>query len=215
MSVKSILVTGGARSGKSAFAEKLCKEKGGKIAYIATAQVLDDEMRSRVKLHQDRRPDSWDTFEASTEVGELLNVLVNRGLIKKRPLKDSGADVLSDTYFAQKNKGIYKTIIIDCLTVLTSNIFLSENIDWDNATTEQIESIKNKVFDEIDSLIDAVVSIQTRVILVTNELGMGIVPENAMARAYRDIAGWVNQRVADRVDEVYLVVSGIPMKIKG
>ncbi len=215
MSGKTVLVTGGARSGKSSFAEKLCNQSGGKIAYIATAQVLDDEMRERVQIHRDRRPDSWDTFEATTGVGELINVLVDRGLIKKCPLQKSGDDVLSDTYFAQKNKGIYRSILIDCLTVLTTNIFLSENIDWDNATFEQKEDIKNKVFDEIDQLLDAVESIQTRVILVTNELGMGIVPENSMARAFRDIAGWVNQKVASRVDEVYLVVSGIPMKIKG
>ncbi len=190
MSKKSILVTGGARSGKSSFAEKLCEKSGEKVAYIATAQVFDDEMKARVKLHRDRRPDLWDTFESPTGVGKLLSDI-------------SGGKVY------------YDAILVDCLTVLTTNVFLLDEIDWDNPSNDKIDSIKNKVFDEIDQIIFSLKSINSNVIFVTNELGMGIVPENAMARAFRDIAGWVNQKMADKVDEVYFVVSGIPIKIKG
>ncbi len=205
MGDKLILVTGGARSGKSSFAEQLCKryyddaemavdkssEKNCKIAYIATAQIFDEEMKERVRLHRQRRASYWHTFESPTNVVDVLSTISN-----------------------VEDKVVFTSVLVDCLTVLTTNVFLSTDIDWDKPSDDELEVVKNKVFEEIDNLLTMAEKLAIPVVMVTNELGMGIVPENKMARIFRDIAGWVNQRVAARANKVYLVVSGIPMCIK-
>lgn len=183
------LVTGGARSGKSAFAEKLCAERGEKIGYIATAAALDEGMVERIKRHKERRPDSWTTFEKQQMLHDLMN-------------KDSMRD--------------YDVFLLDCLTVLTTNIMLSDyEIDWDTIPRETVNYIEEQVLTQIEALIDSVMKHGHKVIVVTNEVGLGIVPENRLARIYRDIAGKANEIVAKHAGEVYFVVSGIPMKIKG
>ncbi len=225
-----ILVTGGARSGKSSFAEELCEQfyqqaseketlkkeisefhmNKDKIAYIATAQIFDDEMKERVRIHRQRRPKYWHTFEAPINVADVLESIV----------AINGGDEVSiqkntDIIINIKRSNIYFTsALIDCLTVLTTNVFLSENIDWDKPSNQDVSVIKEKVFQEIDLLLESAEKIDIPVVMVTNELGMGIVPKNKMARIFRDIAGWVNQHVAARANKVYLVVSGIPMCIK-
>jgi adenosylcobinamide kinase/adenosylcobinamide-phosphate guanylyltransferase len=183
---KLILVTGGARSGKSEFAEQFAEHLVGEnaavasLAYIATAQIFDDEMQQRVRLHQARRSPIWFTEEAPFDAHLALRQVAQH------------CDV----------------ILFDCLTLYLSNLLLSPDAPADD------EQHLTLVLAQIDQLISACRESNKTVILVTNEVGMGIVPENALARKYRDWSGWVNQKVAQAADQVYLVVSGIPIEIK-
>lgn len=171
MSHKIYFITGGARSGKSSFAEKLADGLSGKHAYVATAQALDPEMAARIEKHRAERGDHWDTFEEPLAIDELLRKLSNR----------------------------YEVVLLDCLTLWLSNIMAHRNGDL---TTYQ------------DALISAVTDFSGSCILVSNEVGLGIVPDNPLARQFRDLAGILNQRVARVADEVYFTAAGIPMRIK-
>ena len=178
---KIILVTGGARSGKSTFAEKLAtKLNSCKKAYIATAQIFDDEMAHRVNKHQARRGEDWQTFEAP----------FNAEVAISEASKD------------------FDVILFDCMTIYLSNFICAfESLDDLDMINGELKSIVNK-------LIAAAESISGTIIFVTNEVGAGIVPENKLARIYRDCAGIANQMMAAVADEVYLVVAGIPVNIK-
>ena len=178
---KIILVTGGARSGKSTFAERLAAQPGGPVAYIATAQVYDAEMRHRVDLHQERRPAHWQTYEAPYH---------------------------ADTVLTAALQGPAQAVLFDCLTLYTTNLLLRLPADVSR------EQRAGRILAEIDRLLAAARRGTAPVIFVTNEVGMGIVPDNPLAREYRDIAGWVNQRVAAAADQVYLVVCGLATEIK-
>ena len=169
-----IFITGGCKSGKSKFAVELAKKTGGKVLFIATCIPKDKEMKERVRIHKLNRPKNWDTVE---EEKDLVSLIKNV-------------------------KGKYKCILIDCLTILISNLLLNK---------------KNKKYIEKEMEELARISRETnsRVIVISNEVGSGIVPGNKIAREFRDIAGIVNQKLASFADEVYLVVSGIPVKIKG
>lgn len=175
-----ILVTGGARSGKSVFAERYADRLGKTVAYIATAQIYDDEMRIRVDRHQKRRPSNWLTFEAPYHADKALRQ----------------AAVQADT------------VLFDCLTLYTTNLLLA-----DEAPREP-EQRFIYIINEISKLVDAAAAANKTVIFVTNEVGMGIVPDNALAREYRDVAGIANQTIAAKADEVYLVVSGLAVELK-
>ena len=176
---KIILVTGGARSGKSAFAEKL-SEQVAKKAYIATAQIFDEEMAHRIKLHKMRRGDSWQTFESPFSAENAINE-------------------------AAKSHNL---ILFDCLTVYLSNIICQFE------QLEDISAINAAVNESVNRLIEAARNFTGTIIFVTNEVGSGIVPENKLARIFRDCAGFANQTFANAADEVYLLVSGISLKIK-
>jgi adenosylcobinamide kinase/adenosylcobinamide-phosphate guanylyltransferase len=180
---KIILVTGGARSGKSSFAEKLAENTVGRIAYIATAEVRDAEMAERVNLHQKRRSERWITIEAPFQAESAF---------AKIPPKCN-------------------TVVFDCLTVYLSNLLLQR---IEEAASEDRENRKNDILAAMDRLLDAVRSFPGTVIFVTNEVGDGIVPDNPLAREFRDLAGIVNQKIAADADEVNLVVCGIPLRIK-
>lgn len=181
-----VLVTGGSRSGKSEFAEKLAEESGEKICYIATTEVFDDEMANRVKIHQNRRGDNWNTLEIPYKITEHL------GEVKK-----------------------YKIALLDCLTMLVSNKMFSYDIDYNSAPMSKIKSIEDEIIYFIENMLISFSQINTKFIIVTNEVGLGIIPENRLSRIYRDIVGKANQIAAKYSGEVHLVVSGIPMKIKG
>ncbi|HMM20312.1 MAG TPA: bifunctional adenosylcobinamide kinase/adenosylcobinamide-phosphate guanylyltransferase [Selenomonadales bacterium] len=180
MSGKIVLVTGGARSGKSAFAEGHVARLGERIAYIATAQIYDDEMKARVDLHRRRRPAGWETYEAPYGAEAVL--------ARVAPEADA--------------------VLFDCLTLYTSNLLLAA--DAPATPEERLIFIRSK----ITLLIEAARSGRATVVFVTNEVGMGIVPDNALAREYRDAAGLVNQQVAAAAGEVYLVVSGLAVELK-
>lgn len=178
------LVTGGARSGKSRHAESLVANATG-VLYIATSQIFDEEMAARIQHHRDSRPPHWRTEECWQDLDAIIT-----------------ADIPSN-----------EAILLECITTLVTNVLFAQGGDsdpdgWDYAALEK------RVQDEIERLIIACERCPASVILVTNEVGMGIVPENRLARHFRDIAGRVNQRLAQAADEVWLVVSGIGVKIK-
>jgi len=180
----TVLITGGARSGKSRFAQELAQRLGQPVLFVATAEAGDEEMRQRIEEHRRTRPTAWRTLEVTTHIGH--HILQRIG----------GAQV----------------VIIDCLTFLVSNV-LGQFIGptGDNIDELLAEKAVNR---EIDELIDCLNRIPASFIIVTNEVGTGLVPVNRVGRAYRDLLGKANQRLAERTDEVYLMVSGLPVKIK-
>ncbi|HBC5382613.1 MULTISPECIES: bifunctional adenosylcobinamide kinase/adenosylcobinamide-phosphate guanylyltransferase [Citrobacter] len=179
-----ILVTGGARSGKSRHAEALIADSP-QVLYIATSQIFDEEMAARIQHHRDGRPPHWRTAECWRHLDALIT-------------PDNAPE---------------EAILLECITTMVTNLLFAMGGDtdpdnWDYAAMELA------IEDEIRTLIDACQRCPAQVVLVTNEVGMGIVPENRLARHFRDIAGRVNQRLAAAADEVWLVVSGIGVKIK-
>lgn len=181
MSAKIILVVGGTRSGKSAFAETYVKKFGKKIAYIATAQIYDDEMKERTLLHQQRRPAAWTTYEAPFEADQAIEKARNAG---------------------------HDAILFDCISIYVSNLLLSQ------MQTRNKTERRSYVMEEIDRLLLTAVNTQKTVVFVSNEVGMGIVPENALAREFRDLAGQVNQRIAAVAAEAYAIFCGIALDLK-
>ena len=177
---KIILVTGGARSGKSSFAERLALKIGnGQAAYVATAQIFDDEMNFRVKLHRSRRGDNWTTFEAPFAADEKISA-------------------------AGKNFG---TILFDCVTIYVSNFLCAANLDDEKNLYAELRGL-------IQKLIDAAKNSDATIIFVSNEVGAGIVPENKLARRFRDLAGLANQMLAAESEKVFLTVAGLAVDVK-
>lgn len=175
------LVTGGARSGKSTFAEELIPKQVS-TTYIATSQIWDSEMEERVRLHKKRRPPQWNTWESPYELQNC-------------------------PYHTEE-------YILDCVTLFTSNHLFKLLGTEEKVSPELQTEIENKILDELYGLIHFVKEIQGNLILVTNEVGSSIVPENHISRVFRDIQGRVNQRLAMVSDEVYMVVCGIGVQIK-
>jgi len=167
---KITLILGGVRSGKSQLAIKMAKEKAKRVAFIATCRPLDEEMKKRIALHKKSRPASWHTFEEPEDVQSTLKNIGNR----------------------------FDVVIIDCLTLLISNLLLKGLKEVD-----------------IEQKIKEIMGTSTNVIIVSNEVGLGIVPDNKLARAFRDIAGKMNQIVAKKASEVFFMASGLPLQIKG
>ena len=169
--MKHTLILGGARSGKSAYAEKLAAMHRGRRIYLATAQARDAEMQERIKAHRQRRGEGWKLIE------EPVNIA---------PIMAGYQDI--DTF-----------ILVDCLTLWLSNL-MEKNGD--------VES-------ETQLLIHALTQSQATIVLVSNEVGLGIVPDNALARAFRDAAGRLNQQIATACDEVVFMAAGLPLYMKG
>lgn len=167
-----VLVLGGARSGKTGFAERLAIRGGERPLYLATAVALDEEMRERVRLHQAQRPGRFSTLEEPLELAAAL-----RSAAKS-----------------------HDVVLVDCLTLWITNM-LGANRD---------------VAEGVSDLVAVLAGIGTcRVILVSNEVGLGIVPDNALARTFRDLAGSAHQRLAEICEEVHFVIAGLPMTLKG
>ncbi len=189
-----ILITGGVRSGKSTFAEKLAGESGKKVIYLATARIEDDEMLERVARHQARRPANVRTIE--------------------EPLKP---------HLVLEEEGDGSTLILlDCLTVLMSNIFL-EDIDQHGAVRqgedifadeELLKAAAERTLDYIKIFSETAFRCPADVVVVTNEVGMGVVPDYPVGRVFRDLSGRANQAVAAAADQVWLVVCGIPQRFR-
>lgn len=183
---RKVFVIGGARSGKSAFAQTVVRESGLPATYVATAEPIDDEMKRRIERHKKDRPQVWPTVEAPyampTKVG---NCAVPGG-----------------------------AVLIDCLSVYTSNqVLMAMHTYHDTLSVAQLAEVESSIVSEARASLRACERADLAVI-VSNEVGLAIVPDNALGRAYRDILGRVNQVTANWADEVYFVVSGIPMRIK-
>lgn len=181
-----IMVTGGARSGKSQFAESLAvKYAGYSVLYIATSIPFDDEMKERVRRHRERRPKEWETVEAYNGISDII-----RSTDKK-------------------------AVLLDCLTVMVSNLLLEIDMTWEEKDLEDVDRAEEKITKEVDGLINASKENDKKdVIVVTNEVGMGLVPEYKLGRIFRDISGRMNKKIAENADSVYFMVSGIPLEIK-
>jgi adenosylcobinamide kinase/adenosylcobinamide-phosphate guanylyltransferase len=183
---KLILVLGGARSGKSTYAQKLAGETttgSNRVAYVATGVSCDDEMRARVEQHRRSRPSGWATIEAPTEVAQV---------IKKAGEK-------------------YAVMIVDCLTTLITN-WLAERGQLE--PTESMVELEKAILGRVKDLTRAAEGARATVIVVSNEVGLGVVPAFKAGRVFRDLAGLANQLVAHEADEVYVMWAGIPQKIK-
>lgn len=179
-----ILCSGGARSGKSEFAEQLALSLKGRKAYVATGQAFDDEMKDRIKKHQLRRGKEWITFEIPLHLHKNWEHI----------------------------KNVSDVILIDCLTMFTSNhVFAHGDIN----TQEDSNRIESIILEELRLLLQDINNSNDKtVIFVTNEIGLGIVPENKLARYFRDITGRVNREVASAANKMYLTISGVTIELK-
>lgn len=184
MKSQIILCSGGARSGKSEFAERLALATAGRKAYVATGQAFDEEMIDRIKKHQERRGEIWNNFEVPLHLAiEWQNI-------------SQSADV----------------ILIDCLTMFTTNHMMAHGSIQGQQDANQLEAT---VLTELETLLASIKSCEGKtVIFVTNEIGLGIVPDNKLARYFRDIAGRVNRTVAMAADKLFLTISGVTIELK-
>lgn len=181
MSRSLTLILGGARSGKSTYAEQQAAAAGGRVLYVATAEAWDDEMRARIAAHRAQRPATWRTVEAPRAVGAAA-----------RAALDDGADV----------------VLVDCLTLLASNVIIALPEGSD-------ERAASAVLDqELDALLAAYEASDAAWFVVSNEVGLGIVPAYPLGRVYRDALGRANQRMAALADRVIFMVAGLPMTVK-
>jgi adenosylcobinamide kinase/adenosylcobinamide-phosphate guanylyltransferase len=174
-----ILILGGARSGKSDYAEKLAAELGQHVLYIATAEIGDEEMARRIAAHRLARPTAWQTLEAPRDIGSAL------ARVKDAP----------------------EVLLLDCLTLLVSNILLA-------LEAEPAAAIEAAVQVELEALLAAQNRLDAALIVVSNEVGLGLVPPYPLGRVYRDILGRVNQYLAAQAKRVIFMVAGLPMTIK-
>lgn len=173
------LITGGARSGKSAYAESRAGEHEN-VLYIATARADgDEEMIRRIEAHKKRRPASWSTVEQDYDLAEAIH-------------EEDAA-------------------LLDCVTVMLSNYLWNYSTEGEDVDEEKIEGL---LMEELSDLIAAARRKDCDLFIVTNEVGSGIVPMHPVSRAFRDMQGRINQRLAQAADEVYACISGIPVKIK-
>ena len=184
MKSQIILCSGGARSGKSEFAERLALATAGRKAYVATGQAFDEEMIDRIKKHQERRGEIWNNLEVPLHLAkEWQNI-------------SQTADV----------------ILIDCLTMFTTNHMMAHGSIQGQQDANQLEAT---VLAELETLLAAIKSCEGKIVIfVTNEIGLGIVPDNKLARYFRDIAGRVNRTVATAADKLYLTISGVTIELK-
>lgn len=178
--MKLTFILGGARSGKSAYAQKLADESGKPVTFLATAQALDEEMSARIHKHQTERPAGWQTLEVPFEVASRVKEIKS------------------------------EIVILDCITLLVSNV-LMQFVNDDFA--EEVPFMK-EIQKEVEDLLLAIRESDQHWILISNEVGLGLVPPYQMGRVYRDGLGWANQRLAREADKVIFMVAGIPMSVR-
>lgn len=176
--MKKILIIGGARSGKSHYAQELALKLSPPVLFVATAEAGDEEMRQRIEEHRKARPSPWSTLEVVTHAGNQIRQKVGKA----------------------------QTVIVDCITLLVNNIFRQHS----DPAGELIDAplIEREVMTEIGELVDCMKQVKANFIIVSNEVGLGLVPANRMSRLYRDLLGKANQILAQQVDEIYLMVAG-------
>lgn len=176
-----LLVLGGARSGKSAYAQQLAQELGGsRVLFVATAQAWDEEMAQRIIRHQQERPAAWRTLEAPHQVGQAIALELDNAPV----------------------------VLVDCLTLLVSNTLLRLSESLDSAAAAAA------VQAELTALLQTCQAHDATYIVVSNEVGLGLVPDNPLGRLYRDLLGQANQRLARHAEAVYFMVAGLPVEVK-
>ena len=155
------------------------------VLYIATAIVTDEEMAARIKRHRESRNQNWPTYEGYKDLHKAIE------------------------NYSEKN------IFLDCVTVMTTNLLFDSPIDFDKASQEEIDKVTEYIKKQFTSLLLKAKELDKNLILITNEVGWGLVPEYKLSRIFRDVAGFVNQHIATLCDNVYLVSCGLPLKLKG
>jgi len=178
--LKTTLIIGGARSGKSTLAQEMALKAGGNVLFVATAEAGDEDMKKRIEMHRKSRPSNWSTLEATTHIGSQIT----------------------------RNKVKARTVIIDCITLLINNIFMRYDENTDADLTEK------EVTAEIKELLGCIDRSHAYFIIVTNDVGLGVVPADRVSRLYRDMLGRANQMLAEYANEVFLLVAGIPVVVK-
>jgi adenosylcobinamide kinase/adenosylcobinamide-phosphate guanylyltransferase len=179
---------GGARSGKSAWAERAARESGRPVLYLATATAIDDEMTERIAAHRAARPVEWRTVEAPLDLAAALRAQARPGDL----------------------------VLVDCLTVWTSNAILERlgGSAADDLPAAAWRTIEAEVLAAARDLLRAAKSAEVALILISNEVGMGVVPPFPLGRRYRDVLGRVNQAVASEADKVILMIAGLPIDLR-
>ena len=180
---KITLITGGARSGKSSYAEHLL-DGNDDVLYIATAIRTDQEMEARIEHHIQSRNQKWDTSEGYRGLGEVLR---------------------------ETNKTF---ILLDCVTNMVSNLLFASDQDLDQANQATLDELYQGILKEFQELVEAARSFNKTLILVSNEVGMGLISKYKLGRVFVDFAGWINQWLAKQADEVTFMVSGLPLHLK-
>lgn len=184
---KLILILGGARSGKSTMAQQMAREMGGTVTYLATAEAGDDEMRRRIEAHRAARPANWRTVEEPLDL--------------ERAVRDAARD--SDT------------VLVDCLTLWVSNLLCRVDLE---APREERAAAEKDLVAKLERTVAELVEVTrlsgVTLVLVSNEVGLGLVPDNTLGRVYRDLLGLLNRLLAAEADEVLLMVAGLPVDVK-
>lgn len=180
-------VIGGARSGKSTFAESKAKEYSEKVLYIATSVVTDQAMADRVKKHREQRPAWWETLEMYSDFGRLTE--------KKE--------------FIQA-----EAVLLDCITTMVGNLMVDSGLDFDTCRMEDVNILEDLITAQVLSLIKICNENNKKLIIVSNETGMGLVPSYYMGNYFRDISGRINNKIGQECDFMYFIFSGIPIKLK-
>ena len=181
---KKILILGGARSGKSHYAQEIALKSSPPVLFVATAEAGDEEMRQRIEEHKKARPAKWSTLEVTARIGSEI----------------------------KQNIGKAQVVIVDCVTLLVSNI-LNQYNDEDGEPIDA-SRIEEEVAREVSELVECIKHVSASFIIVTNEVGLGLVPPNKLSRLYRDLLGKANQILAQHADNVLIMVAGVPVKIK-
>ena len=177
MSKRLTLVLGGARAGKSSYAQRLASEGGGRVLFVATAEAGDPDMAARIAAHRRERPPDWDTLEEPVDLVGALSGAASR----------------------------YDTVLLDCLTLWVSNLLLR---------TTDADPSHTGILSETEWLLDVFRRGSASWIVVTNEVGLGVVPPTRLGRVFSDELGRVNQLVAAAADDVYFMAAGLPMALK-
>ena len=191
---KVYLILGGARSGKSSYGEELAASIPGKVAYLATAKITDREMEKRIAAHRRRRPKEWTTFE------------LGKNSLEKKDIKKMFHDM--------KKQG-HSTVLIDCITNMLFRLIDGYELDKLETISNKLEiEIEKKVLGFFKFLIQLIKSTGLNVIIISNEIGMGIVPAFPLGRIFRDQMGMVNKDLAAESDEVYFFIAGLKQRLK-
>ena len=177
------LITGGSRSGKSSFGEKLLKDID-EVLYIATSIITDDEMKERVEIHKSRRNEKWQTFEGYKDLHNVIE------------------------------EWECKYILLECATTMITNLMFDKYTDFDNISREEIQILEDNITEQFTRIISASRKFDKELIIITNEVGFGLVSEYRLGRIFTDISGRINQLLGRLCDEAYLVVSGFSLKLK-
>lgn len=182
------LIVGGARSGKSTYAEKCAVESNQTVTYIATALVTDQNMQRRIEKHRESRPSHWPTIEQYEHFDDLVH------------------------HEAFRTSQVF---LLDCLTIMMSNLMFDQEVDYDQISPDALEQVEMRIWNEVETLLHVMRSNDKELIIVSNEVGMGLVPSYLLGNYFRDISGRINQKVANFADEVTFVIVGQPLKLKG